>query len=89
VIFAEAMAMRKAIIALNDGGTAEVVEDGKSGLLSSPEDSEQLAENILALVNNPVRCKQMGESGRKRVEDYLNSRRLADDAQRAYRSVLG
>ena len=89
VILAEAMAMKKAVIALNDGGTGEVVEDGKSGLLSPPEDIEQLAENILTLVNNRSRCKKMGEYGRKRVEDYLNSRRLADDAEHAYRSVLG
>jgi glycosyltransferase involved in cell wall biosynthesis len=83
------MAMKKAVIALDDGGTREVVEDGKSGLLSPPQDIEQLAENILTLVNNPARCKQMGEYGRKRVEDYSNSRRLADDVERVYRSVLG
>ena len=87
--FAEAMAMSKAVIALNDGGTCEVVEDGKSGLLSPPQDIEQLAENILTLVNNPAERKQMGEYGRKRVEDYFNSRRLADDVERVYRFVLG
>ena len=74
---------------LDEGGTREVVEDGKSGLLSPPQDTEQLAENILTLVDNPARCKQMGEYGRKRVEDYFNSRRLADDVERVYRSVLG
>jgi glycosyltransferase involved in cell wall biosynthesis len=83
------MAMSKAVIALNDGGTCEVVEDGKSGLLSPPQDIEQLAENILTLVNNPAERKQMGEYGRKRVEDYFNSRRLADDVERVYRFVLG
>jgi glycosyltransferase involved in cell wall biosynthesis len=87
--FAEAMAMNKAVIALDEGGTREVVENGKSGLLSPPQDIEQLAENILTLVNNPARCKQMGEYGRKRVEDYFNSRRLTDDVERVYRSVLG
>jgi glycosyltransferase involved in cell wall biosynthesis len=89
VVFAEAMAMKKAVIALDDGGTREVVEDGKSGLLSPPQDIEQLAKNIFTLVNNPVRCTQMGEYGRKRVEDYFNSRRLTDDVERVYRSVLG
>jgi glycosyltransferase involved in cell wall biosynthesis len=85
----EAMAMKKAVIALDQGGTREVVEDGKSGLLSPPEGVEQLAKNILTLVNTPARRKQMGEYGRKRVEDYFNSRRMADDVERVYRSVLG
>jgi glycosyltransferase involved in cell wall biosynthesis len=89
LVFAEAMAMKKAVIALDGGGTCEVVENGKSGLLSPPQDIEQLVENILTLVNNPARCKQMGEYGRKRVEDYFNSRRLAEDVERVYRSVLG
>jgi hypothetical protein len=31
----------------------------------------------------------MGEYGRKRVEEYFNCRRLADDVERVYRSVLG
>lgn len=89
VIFAEAMAMKRAVIALDDGGTPEVVEDGKSGLLSPPQDTQQFAENILTLVNNPARGKQMGEYGRKRVEDYFNPGRLADDVERVYRTVLG
>jgi glycosyltransferase involved in cell wall biosynthesis len=89
VVFPEAMAMKKAIIALDDGGTCEVVEHGKSGLLSPPQDIEQLAENILSLVNDPARCKQMGEWGRKRVDDYFNTRRLAGDVEHVYRSALG
>jgi glycosyltransferase involved in cell wall biosynthesis len=89
LVFAEAMAMKKAVVALHDGGTCEVVEDGKSGLLSPPQDIERLVENILTIVNNPDRRKQMGEYGRKRVEEYFNSQRLADDVERVYRSVLG
>ncbi len=85
----EAMAMKKPVVALDSGGTREVVEDGKSGLLSPPGDVEQLAENILTLVNNPARCKQMGEYGRKRVEEYFNPPRMANEVERVYRSVLG
>ncbi len=74
LVFSEAMAMRKPVIALDSGGASEVVEDGKSGLLSAPGDVEQLARNILTLVNNPALCQQMGEYGRKRVEEYFNPR---------------
>ncbi len=87
--FSEAMAMKKPVVALDSGGTREVVEDGKSGLLSPPGDVEQLAESILTLVNNPARCKQMGEYGRKRVEEYFNPPRMANEVERVYRSVLG
>ncbi len=89
LVFSEAMAMRKPVIALDSGGAGEAVEDGKSGLLSAPGDVEQLARNILTLVNNPALCQQMGEYGRKRVEEYFNPQRLANDVERVYRAVLG
>jgi glycosyltransferase involved in cell wall biosynthesis len=88
-VFLEAMAMKKPIIALDNGGTSEVVEHGKSGLLSPPQDISRLAENILLLINNPVLRQQMGEYGRMRVEQYFNPQRMADDIEHVYRLVLG
>ncbi len=84
----EAMAMKKAVIAADQGGPREIVEQGRSGLLSAPDDIEQLAENILTLVNNPDLRTKMGEYGRKRVEDYFNPQRLADEVEHIYRLVL-
>jgi len=84
----EAMAMKKAVIAANQGGPREIVEQGRSGLLSVPDDIEQLADNILTLVNDPVLRKRMGEYGRKRVEEYFNPQRLANEVEHIYRRVL-
>ena len=46
LVFAEAMAMSRPIVALNNGGSPEVVEHGISGLLSSAGDTEALAANL-------------------------------------------
>jgi len=89
VVFLEAMAMKKPIIALNSGGAPEAIEHGKAGLLSPPGDISQLAENILGLINNPALREQMGEYGRARVEQYFNPCRMADDVERIYQLVLG
>jgi glycosyltransferase involved in cell wall biosynthesis len=89
LVFSEAMAMKKPVIALDSGGAREAVEDGKSGLLSAPGDTQQLTENILTLVNNPALRWQMGEYGRKRVEEYFNPQRLANDVESVYHAVLG
>ncbi len=43
LVYVEAMAMKRPVIALESGGAPEVVEHGKSGLLSAPGDSEGLA----------------------------------------------
>ena len=86
--FLEAMAMKKAIIALDSGGAPEVVEHGKSGLLSLPGDIPRLAENILTLINNPALRSQMGEYGRMRVEQHFNAPRMAKDVEHIYRLIL-
>jgi glycosyltransferase involved in cell wall biosynthesis len=86
--FAEAMAMKKPVIALDNAGTPEVVEHGKSGLLSPLGDVQQLAENILTLLGNPALRRQMGEYGRMRVEQYFNAQRMANDAEKVYQLVL-
>jgi glycosyltransferase involved in cell wall biosynthesis len=88
VVFLEAMAMQKPVIALDNGGTVEVVEHGKSGLLSPPYDIDRLAENILALLEDPARRREMGAHGRRRVEEYFHPARMADDFERVYRSML-
>jgi len=45
--------MKKPVIALDNGGSREVVEQNKTGLLSAPQDIAALAENILTLMEIP------------------------------------
>ncbi len=63
----EAMASSKPIIAVNEGGPKETVEDGKTGFLV---DSEQaMAEKMAAVAENPQISEELGKNGRKRVMD--------------------
>lgn len=89
LVFLEAMAMKKPIVAVESGAVPEVVEHGKSGLLSPLNDSSQLAENMISLLNDPALRTQMGNYGRQRVEAYFNAQRMADDMEHVYRLILG
>lgn len=88
VVFLEAMAMALPIIGIDNGGTPEVVENGKGGLLSPPWDVPALAANINTLLGNESLRRQMGEYGRSRVIDYFNPQRMAQEAEEAYRAIL-
>jgi glycosyltransferase involved in cell wall biosynthesis len=83
----EAMAMRKAVAALDSGGPREFVEDGKSGLLSQPDDVDGLARNIHVLATDDRLRAEMGAYGRRRVEEHFTPERLADDFERIYREI--
>ncbi len=88
LVFLEAMAMERPVVAIDNGGTPEVVEHGASGLLSPPWDVPKLAENIKALVADPELRRRFGRHGRQRVLEYFNTVRMARDAARAYDAVL-
>jgi glycosyltransferase involved in cell wall biosynthesis len=87
MVYVEAMAMKKPIITLNQGGSAEVVEHGKSGLLSSPKDIKQMAENIICLIQDPDVRQRMGDYGRHRAESYYNPHRTTLDMENDYRKL--
>jgi glycosyltransferase involved in cell wall biosynthesis len=84
LVYAEAMAMKRPVVALDNGGTPEVVEHGKSGLLSPPGDLDALARNLLALLRDPARRTRMGEYGRQQVELRFSPARMAEDMARLY-----
>jgi glycosyltransferase involved in cell wall biosynthesis len=88
VAFLEALAMARPVVALDSGGTAQLVDDGRSGLLSEPYDIDQLAANILRLIQDPPLRADMGRHGRERVLEYYTPRRLAADVEMVYEHVL-
>ena len=88
LVFAEAMAMKKPVVAVNNGGTPEVVDHGKSGLLSEPGNQEELTANLRLLLRDGVLRARMGEFGRQRVESRFHAGRVAADVAALYDRVL-
>jgi glycosyltransferase involved in cell wall biosynthesis len=87
IVFAEAMAMQLPVVALNNGGTPEVVDHGRSGLLSDPGDITALATNILTLLRDPGLRRRMGAYGREQVKKRFTVERLATVMTEIYGQV--
>lgn len=71
LVFSEAHAYGKPVVACPSGGVAEAVLDEETGLLV-PQDPQAVAAAILSLLRNPERARAMGEAGRRRVESECN-----------------
>jgi glycosyltransferase involved in cell wall biosynthesis len=84
VAFLEALAMATPVIALDSGGTAQLIDHGRSGLLSQPYDIDELATNLVRLANDPETRAAMGEHGRQRVVDHYTPNRIAADVADVY-----
>ena len=68
LVFLEAMAHSKAVVAGNKDATVEVVQDGKTGHLVDPADVDALAAAIIELLRDSPRRDTMGREGRRAVE---------------------
>ncbi len=62
----EAMASGLPVVATSVGGIAEQVEDGRSGYLAAPGDSEAMAARLGQLVASPAKSEAMGKQARAR-----------------------
>jgi len=87
VIF-EAMAMSIPVIGTDNGGTPEIILNGKTGYLYKYGEDEELAEKIAWLFDNPDLMKKMGDTGRKRIEENFTIDKYIEKTQRIYLSLI-
>jgi glycosyltransferase involved in cell wall biosynthesis len=88
VVFLEAMAMGKPVVALRSGGAPQVVEHTLSGLLSDPDDVRTLSQNLQRLILDPDLRQRMGLYGQDVVRTNFTPERLARDMEAVYSSVM-
>ena len=68
----EGSLLKKPVLATNVGGIPEIVIHGKTGFLINEGDYEDWIDKIGLLINDQEKCKEMGEHGRKFVEDNFS-----------------
>jgi glycosyltransferase involved in cell wall biosynthesis len=85
---AEAMACGTPVVATTAGAFPEIVEDSTSGLLVPPGDEEALAQSIRTMLQNPLRCRSMGDAGARRIRERFSWRRSAEEMLALYQDVL-
>jgi glycosyltransferase involved in cell wall biosynthesis len=85
----EAMAAGLPVVATRVGGMAEVVEDGRTGLLAPAGDAEALAESVMRLARDPGLAAEMGRWGRARAWAEFSEAHMHERYGQLYREMLG
>jgi glycosyltransferase involved in cell wall biosynthesis len=70
----ESMALGKPVVATAVGGLAEVIEDGRSGVLVPPQNPAALGAALEDLLRDPARREAIGAGGRERVKEFTIER---------------
>ena len=68
----EAMAMEIPVVSTNAGGMSEAIRDNVDGFLVPTRNPVEMADRVKMLLNNFALRKEMGESGRRRVQEQFN-----------------
>lgn len=84
----EAGIHKKPFIGGNTGGIAELIEDGKNGLLVDPENPAQVAEKISYLLNNPEIGKRLGANLFDKVARLCDYSNYFSEVEKIYNSLF-
>lgn len=82
IVFLEAMASGKPVVAAEEGGIPEVVVHGQTGFLVRYADVELLANRIISLLQDEALRKKMGSTGKLRFHDLFEYEKYCNRLER-------
>jgi glycosyltransferase involved in cell wall biosynthesis len=86
-VMAEAMAYGRPVVGTRVGGIPEVVSEQESGVLVDRGDAVALAENVLALIDDPDRRAAMGKAAREKVHTLFDLQKNVNQLLESYAVV--
>lgn len=84
----QAMSCGKPVVVTDSGGPPHFVEDGRSGYVVPPGDSESLANALIKLLSDKGRQKKMGEYNRRLCVEKYDWERIVDEIELIYHKIL-
>ena len=87
-VAAEAMACGTPVIASRIAGLAEIVEDGRSGVLFETANANELADTVVNLIRDRARRSQIALVARQRIVDEFASGIIASRMAQLYSQVV-
>ncbi|MGD2279429.1 MAG: glycosyltransferase [Candidatus Omnitrophota bacterium] len=79
IVFLEASACGKPVIAGKSGGVSEAVVDGVTGILVDPENAEQIKDTILKVLKDENYARRLGDNGLRRVQGEFSWESRAEE----------
>ncbi|MFH1563792.1 MAG: glycosyltransferase family 4 protein [Nitrospirota bacterium] len=85
----EFMACGKPVVATTVGVIPEIIEDGKTGYLVNPKDSQSIAEALLGLLKDREKLNSIGSEAQKLVQEKFQEEILVEQTEEIYYQEWG
>jgi len=84
------LAAGKPIVAAiaSDNDAAKMIESANAGIVAPPSDSSVFVDQVLSLVDDPARCRRMGDNGRAFAEGNFAIDKIADRFEAVFNEAL-
>lgn len=76
------------VVAYAIDGIPELIDDGVDGVVASPNNSNELANAIVRIQENPVSAESMGMAGREKVASRFTLARCADEHAQIFHKLI-
>ncbi len=83
----EAMLCGKPVIGANAGGTSEIIENGKNGLMYNPGDVEDLADKIMFFYENRNEIDKFGQYGKEYCKNKFSEEKYVGRIDRILKNI--
>lgn len=84
----QASAMKRPVVGTNVGSVKEQIINKETGFLIEKANSVQIRDSVLALLRNPAMAKEMGEKGRRLVEQRFSLDVMLDKTEALYARLM-
>ena len=81
-VYVEAALAGKPVVGSRDGGAAEAVIDGRTGLLVNPRSVQEVAGAVISLLKTPERAAAMGSEGRRWALENFTVKAMSSQLER-------
>ena len=81
------LAAGRPVVATRVGGLPEVVGDGETGVLVSPDDPRGFVRAVTDLLDDPLRLRRLGATARERAMRCFDWQRHVDAYDELYRRM--
>ena len=88
LVFIEAGARRRPVIATHVGGIKEIIMHSLTGFLVAPACAQQLAESMQQLLNDADSCQSMGNAGFDRVQQTFSVEAMTTQYLKIFQKLM-
>ena len=88
LVVLESMAVGTPVITTKVGGIPEIITNRENGILINPDDPVSLAYEILTLIDNPGKGKEIGKRAASFVREKFPEKKIAEMTKQVYEAII-